>query len=657
MRSRTSLFNPALFKKTVLRFWPVWFIYAFIWILAFPIGIGGEFARYSRLYTPEAGAVYALVGMPLDAVSSPYAHVLSLIASCASAAAVFSHLYSQRSASAYGSLPIRREGAFITLSLAGLLPLLAANVLVAACALAAEALCGKLVLWPVLTWLGVVSLECVAFFGISAFCAQLTGNLIVLPVLVAVLTSAAAIAQSLLTGLLRVFVFGYSDRGSSFELLSPIAGLGRYIRAVPVYEEAGDGVSYLAGYTFSGWECALIYAAAGAVLLALALLLYRRRALETAGDVVAVPWLRPVFKYLLALGCSLALGSVLFSLASGDVRYGTAPYAVELAVFMCFGAFIGYFAAEMLIKKSFSVFRGARRWAGLGAVCLCAAVFVLVCETGLFGYETRVPQRDDIVSVDVDVSGNDGRAAHLTDGEGIASVLALHESIISHKAGHEEQANEDAVVFPAIFPASTATDISLGYAGEDGEDGDDRSNPECWAIMNLKYTLADGSTVSRAYSLLGRDTWGDIRSLESLMNTPAAIESRKATDFPVTLENIMYASVYSGYYGLGGGEEYTLELSEEDAHELYYDCILPDMADGTIGLVWLVQDNGYYDSVYDCSIYIECYERLRTLDGGERYQSFHVVPNENSLRTNAWLADHGVRPLTLSEAMEASEAA
>ena len=52
-----------------------------------------------------------------------------------------------------------------------------------------------------------------------------------------------------------------------------------------------------------------------AALLALALLLYRRRALETAGDAVAVPWLRPVFKYFMALGGALALAGVLFWVA------------------------------------------------------------------------------------------------------------------------------------------------------------------------------------------------------------------------------------------------------------------------------------------------------------------------------------------------------
>ena len=641
MRSRTSLFNPALFRKTVLRFWPVWLIYAFIWIMALPLGIGGEIARSMRLDGPAAGAVYAVVGAPLRAASSAYTPILCLAASCVSAAAVFSHLYFQRSASAYGALPIRREGAFITLSLAGLLPLLAANALTAVCTLAAEALCGELALWPVLTWLGVVSLECLVFFGLSAFCAQLTGNVIILPLLVAVLSSAAALFQAMVTSLLDTLVFGFSSRGSSFELLSPVSGIYRYVHATPVYEELEDGASRLVGYSFAGWECLLIYAAAGAALLALALLLYRRRALETAGDAVTVPWLRPVFKYFMALGGALALGGLLFDLAVGPLRYGTAPYAVELAGFMFFGAFAGYFAAEMLMKKSFSVFRGARRWAEYGAVCLCSAVFVLVCSTGLGGYESRLPAPEDVVSVEVNVSPGSGRAACLADGGDIDAALALHESIISHRTGHEEQANASAV-------ASSLAPYEAAAA--------DRSDPQCRVELELKYTLADGSVLARSYSLCGSDTWGDIRALQDLLNSPRAIETRKSADFPVTLENIIHAEVYSSYYGLGGGGDYALELSDEEAHELYYDCILPDMAAGGIGLTWLVQDQEYYDTACDCYVYIECYERLRTNAGGERYQSLYFEVSRDSARTIAWLAGHGVEPLTLDEAMAAAEA-
>lgn len=37
MRSGTSFFNGAVFKKTVLRYWPVWAAYSVIWLVALPI--------------------------------------------------------------------------------------------------------------------------------------------------------------------------------------------------------------------------------------------------------------------------------------------------------------------------------------------------------------------------------------------------------------------------------------------------------------------------------------------------------------------------------------------------------------------------------------------------------------------------------------------
>ena len=55
MRSRTSLFNATLFKKTIVRFWPVWFLYAFVWLLAFPAGIGGALMRSLRMEDPDLG--------------------------------------------------------------------------------------------------------------------------------------------------------------------------------------------------------------------------------------------------------------------------------------------------------------------------------------------------------------------------------------------------------------------------------------------------------------------------------------------------------------------------------------------------------------------------------------------------------------------------
>ena len=62
MRSRTSLFNATLFKKTIVRFWPVWFLYAFVWLLAFPAGIGGALMRSLRMEDPAPAVLYVIAG-------------------------------------------------------------------------------------------------------------------------------------------------------------------------------------------------------------------------------------------------------------------------------------------------------------------------------------------------------------------------------------------------------------------------------------------------------------------------------------------------------------------------------------------------------------------------------------------------------------------
>ena len=42
MRSATSCFNWGVFRKTVLRFWPIWAIYTFVWLMALPVSLIGE---------------------------------------------------------------------------------------------------------------------------------------------------------------------------------------------------------------------------------------------------------------------------------------------------------------------------------------------------------------------------------------------------------------------------------------------------------------------------------------------------------------------------------------------------------------------------------------------------------------------------------------
>lgn len=150
------------------------------------------------------------------------------------------------------------------------------------------------------------------YFGIAALCAQLTGSIIALPILFFSVCVASALLDELIIAALSDFAYGYAgNTGGVLCLFSPIMGISRYLRTEGVGSVLQDGVYRVAGYRLSGWGYLLGYAAAGLLLLWPAQALYRRRRLESAGEVVAVNVLRPVFRYILAAGGALVLACFL----------------------------------------------------------------------------------------------------------------------------------------------------------------------------------------------------------------------------------------------------------------------------------------------------------------------------------------------------------
>ena len=114
MRSGISFFNMTVFRKHLLRFWPIWAVLLIVLALALPLnglmllrmdleahaGVTGGYL--------ESFARYTVAGM--TDLSLMLAVVLGLLA----AMAACSHLYSQKSANFMGALPVRREGLFFS---------------------------------------------------------------------------------------------------------------------------------------------------------------------------------------------------------------------------------------------------------------------------------------------------------------------------------------------------------------------------------------------------------------------------------------------------------------------------------------------------------------------------------------------------------------
>lgn len=474
MRSGTSFFNTALFRKTFLRFWPIWALYTAGWTLVLPLRLWADAMRWKGSSTQKELAERlqnAVSQIPyLLEVGVALAAVMGLVC----AMAVFSYLYSSRSACMMHALPLRREALFLTQYLAGLSFLLLPQLAVFALTAATEAALGCLALWPLVQWLLAQGGLCLFFYSFAVFCAMFTGHLAALPVFYGVLNLLAFLMTSLVEAVCDLFLYGFRSFPSPvWELVDHLSPPVILSNAVSIVSRDDAFVLYQPGLV-------AVYAAAGVALSIAALLIYRSRHIESAGDVVAVKLVRPLFKYGVALCAGLTGGMFTYELLSGLSD-------LTLMGWILFWGLAGYFAAEMLLRKSFRVLAAWK-----GAVPLAAVIVLLSLSVHYdwYGFEDRVPQADQVTAVTLNglhsapYDDGQGRGLTLEDPEQIALVLQLHRAALALEEENREEESDP-----------------QGYTEYLYEESDPQGYTE-YLYLDLHYELADGTALERGYSAL-----------------------------------------------------------------------------------------------------------------------------------------------------------
>ncbi len=535
-----------------------------------------------------------IVAMDLLGFVSPMGLILSAVWSIVSAMAVFSYLYNSRSVQLYHALPIRREGLYLTNYLSGLSFLVLPLGVVFLFTLAVEAVSGTLMLWPLLQWLIAQVCFALFFYSFAAFCALFVGHIVALPVFYGILNFLAFGMSQLLSELFRQFVYGYHSWPAMSQLaqwLSPF---------IVLYREGGVRVADNGGYFYTGLAAALAYALAGLVLAAVGLLVYRVRPLETAGDVVAVKWVRPVFKYGVAFCAAVTIGIFLRELFRTLLPGGMWP----MLGLMVLGGLIGYFAAEMLLRKTFRVLR--RSWKGALALCLVLTAAALTMNYDLIGFN-RAPSRYNVVSVYLwgPYTYPSDSASHFdiycTDSEDIEAVLALHQAIARDQQELQDRLEHDR--------------YSTGY---------DPENPDQPLVQSqnvyFSYNLADGSQLTREYTLqLYSTDLEDPNSVASLLNNivnaPDAIENSyfSGVESQDAFNSLAEASV-ENVYNAGSQTYDSLEvLSEADRNALLA-AVRSDLAAGRLGQRYLFDDKERNDTCCLADLKLSFFKTIKDPD-------------------------------------------
>lgn len=569
MRSGTSFFDWTVFKKTVCRFWPLWGAYSAIWLVMLPLN-GLMLLRMSSRSLDDGFSFtstmeeFAIRHVP-QAAANEGCLMLMVVFGVLCAMAVFSHLYNARSANLFGSLPIRREGLFLTHYAAGLAFLLVPNIVIFLLTLLVE-LAGGVVCWQGLGfWLAATCGEGFFFYSLAVFCAMFTGHILALPAFYAIGNFLVIGVTGLLQIVLNAFYYGFAGLPegvyNGVKWFTPAVKLAERVRSIAYHLYSGGGPLVL---ETEGLDVVGIYAVAAAALAVCAFLLYRARRLESAGDVVSVHAMRPVFKYGVAFCAGLALGIGTTALIGGG--------EVTLIAAIVVWGVIGCFAAQMLLDKSFRVFK---KWKGAAAVAAVLLVLSLTVKFDFTGFETRIPDPASVASVDVAginaaYLGDDGDYLRevITDQSLIELITILHREAVEQR---DEERQTQAML------GGVHTTLDLDYALKGGgtvsrryslwvdPDQAGREGTAAWALQQL---YNNRELYWRAYGF-------DI--LEEWLNTPGWRLDQ------AQYEHYNYEQEY-----VGDPTEY---YYREDARALY-EAVKEDFFAGRIGVRTLSRDNG-----------------------------------------------------------------
>lgn len=582
MPSANLCFSIPLFKKQTKRFWPLWSLYLLLHFMLLPMYMLMQ--SQNRFFTPE----------PLTDIFQTYLASLSTYGSlwinfffCILVAmAIWSYLYNSRSVSMIHALPLKRGTLFLTNYLTGLLFAIVPSVVVFLLALGVQAFVGAVTLKLLLLWLAFQILFVVFFFSFATLFAFVTGHILILPVFYGVFSVLTKGITILLDGAFSFFVYGYS-RGSIpaldwfGEWLAPIYALQLKVKPIRPYVEGVGGLPH----EVSGLGVLAMYAAVGLVMTLLAYLLYRRRSLELAGEVVTVSYLQPVFKYGVGVCAGLTFGMLFYDLFRGVFSQGIGL----LLFFLLLWAAIGYYAAEMLLRKSFRVFRKGAP--GALALLLILTAVLLAMEYDITGYEKSVPKLENVQSIEM----YGMESSRFTEPEDIAAVIALHDALIKQKkdieAQNEEYNRSMREGNDAYYDTHDFLTIDIRYMRKD----DGRIFCRSYPLPISQETIAQKDSLAMQYEALMNQP--KVR-LENLF--PSSMREDNLTEIRINVPD--YAKQVPGKSQLPGvsfeadpyGKDAQMKLSGEAA-KLFYAAVREDIAAGRLGRVFL---GSYFNPEY-----------------------------------------------------------
>ena len=480
MKLRTSFFNPTVFKKDLTRFAPTWVLYTvgLFMMMAICLNAPYDYRKAERI----ADTISLMAGFNLG---------FALL----NGQLLFGDLFNSRHVNALHAMPLRRECWYFTHVVSGIAFSFVPNLVMA---LVASLMMGTGWMVP-FWWLLAVTLQYVCFFGLAVLSALCVGNRFAMVLVYGIINFLSLIVYWFYSSIYEPLLYGVVADANLFNRFCPVTRLVDMGYEMVVINGNLEIAAIRTVEFGEGWGYLGICAAVGVAALALSLMLYRRRKLESAGDFMAVRALEPVF-----------LGLYTISMASYFWGIGDL-FDIGQYIFLGLGIIIGFFTCRMLLKRTIRVFQ-PKVLLAFAVVCVVFAGSMVMTTVDPLGVTRRVPEADQVANVYISPSQynySNSEILRMEDPQDVEKALALHEAILAGEA--EAGVLEDTV------------NVCIGY------------------------TLRNGQTVRRYYTGIGVNSEAG-KLIRDFYNRTEYILSGEPEDILAGLTNVYFNDYMGDHY-------------------------------------------------------------------------------------------------------------
>ncbi|MCI9610491.1 MAG: hypothetical protein HFH33_00380 [Eubacterium sp.] len=529
MKSKISLFNKAVWKRNVAGGWGLWSALFLFYILVLPVSLYGSMVQMirSNVVDKPSEAIYPFMMVDNLWRMSFYVPIFA-IAALFCAMYVFSYLFTARNSNMMHTYPVNRLSLFVTNYVSGLAILLVPAIFAALLTLAGGAslgvVTGEVVKYYML-WILTAAVENIFFYSMAVCLLMFVGNIFAVPVLYLILNFLYIGCIVILESIVGMVCFGLESGSLSrngVNVLTPIAYLADVgVRAL-VYDRMDIECELVRMHVLPG------YFVAAVVFVLIALAAYGKKHIETAGDVITVNWLKPIFRWGLAV-CTASLGALYITLV-----FDSKSFVLLICSVIVIGA-AAFFIAQMLLERSVHVFTKKRlRECAAYSVMICALYMALNMD--VLGLEKKIPPADQVQAVRVS-----GAVELLSDDpKRMDWVHGLHSQILASRKELKRAWKED----------------TIGWS------------------VSIDYLLKDGSTFRRSYRIPEtNEIFAEIKEYAKLP------EVQLEQMFGIHYPNVeVYGGIFE-YYTKDGAYSGSKRISQTQANQLF-EAVKEDINNG-----------------------------------------------------------------------------